>query len=140
MARWVADDGYHWRPEVAADAPDVTGDQVAVSHWEGSADAWRQVWTVRDLTPSEIIDRDEAAGYDVQPEGFRLGLRENDRTLLMQLKTGLDVTAAADGAEIPIMDMHGASHKVTVLRFREIIVGYAAAAMIISARRQQQQQ
>lgn len=67
------------------------------------------------------------AGYTVQPEGFTLKIEDQDRIAFSQLlglvREALELGLITDANEQVITDINGQPHTVTVLRFRQIMVG-----------------
>jgi hypothetical protein len=66
--------------------------------------------------------------YAVEPEGFSLKLADFDRAMFNQMLTlireGLDLGLMTNEDLVKIADVNGDLHEITVLRFRQIMVGY----------------
>jgi hypothetical protein len=67
-------------------------------------------------------------GYQVEPEGFVLGLAESDRNAFTQMLTlvqeALSLGLISNDTSQVIADKSGAKHSITTLRFRQIMLGY----------------
>jgi len=67
-------------------------------------------------------------GYNVEPEGFILGLAESDRIAFTQMLTlvqeALSLGMISNDTQQTIMDNTGTKQIVTTLRFRQIMLGY----------------
>lgn len=68
------------------------------------------------------------AGYAVPGHGFTLALGDEDRAQFTQMLSligeGLDLQQMTDETPVSIADQSGAMHEVTVLQFRQIMLGY----------------
>lgn len=68
--------------------------------------------------------------YAVDPEGFSLKLADFDRSMFNQMLTlvreGLDLGLMANEDLVKIADVNGDLHEISVLRFRQIMVGYGS--------------
>lgn len=69
-----------------------------------------------------------AEGFLVEPENFRLNLRESDRAIFAQMlalvKEALDLGFIQSDSIQTIADKDGVKREVTALRFRQIMVAY----------------
>jgi hypothetical protein len=67
-------------------------------------------------------------GFLVEPENFRLNLRDSDRAIFAQMlalvKEALDLNFINDDTLHTITDKEGIKREVTTLRFRQIMVAY----------------
>lgn len=67
-------------------------------------------------------------GYVVNPEGFILGLEDEDRILFNQMisliREALDLGLITNDTPQIITDINGKDISLTTLRFRQIMVGY----------------
>ena len=65
------------------------------------------------------------AGYPVEPEGFSLGITDNDRKNWSEMAVMLREAEALGVAPetVQIVDLTGTVHTVTLSRYRQIIVG-----------------
>lgn len=64
------------------------------------------------------------AGYVVPGFNFRLGLRQEDVTLLTGAFVLAKETAALLGSVPPVIDMDGVPHELTLEQFTTIMLGY----------------
>lgn len=83
---------------------------------------WEKV--VDQKTPKEIFEEKVREGYKVEPEGFILGLNEDDQNAFTRLLTLLSVSQAPDSMKTQISDKNGQIWSVTVGRLKEILVSY----------------
>lgn len=102
--------------QVAANKVDIAEQEALMVEQQAAAEA-RQA----------VLDQ-IAAGYDVDPEGFTLGLEDSDRNAFTQMLTLVQEAKALglidDTTPQTITDNTGTKQTVTTLRFRQIMVGY----------------
>lgn len=71
---------------------------------------------------------DSSPSFLVQPEGFFLGLEDNDRAAFSQMlslvKEALDLGLITNETPQIIADKNGQKHQISTLRFRQIMVQY----------------
>lgn len=114
--------------EVAENSPPVYDPNTQELRY----DSFTRVYSVLDLSKSEIelinFNKLISNGFLVQPEGFVLGLTENDRAAFSQMlslvKEALDLGLITSETPQIISDKNGQKHQLATLRFRQVMVAY----------------
>jgi len=97
----------------------VRKSQLDSQKMAGDLDAW--------------FDAQLAAGYVVPDFNFRLGLRQEDVTLLTGAFVLAKEAAVLLGSIPPIIDMDGVPHELTLEQFTTIMLGYGQYRAALSA-------
>lgn len=109
------------RPEEKEGVVFAKSDNVQLAQ-ERVVSSWKEEKVVK--SSAEILQDSVSAGFKVEPEGFVLGLREDDQNAFVRLITLLSVAGAPDSMDTQISDKDGKLWNVTVGRLKQIIVQY----------------
>lgn len=77
-------------------------------------------------TQSEIVFHNSVkAGFPVSPEGYNLGIADNDRKawaeLVVMLNEGISLGVVDANTEVTIKDISGNPHTITAGRLKQVI-------------------
>lgn len=106
----------------AKDGFELVGIDTVQLAQERVVSSWKEERAVK--TGAEILRESINAGFKVEPEGFILGLENEDQNAFVRLLTLLSVAGAPDSMTTKISDKEGKLWNVTVGRLKQIVVQY----------------
>jgi hypothetical protein len=125
-AKWRRSDDYAALVATWEDDTDIPTDQELIDAY----DEWSATESATAASAAAfraVID----AGYAVTPEGFTLGMDEQDRKnfaeLAVMLREAEALGAITGESSVTIHDVDGVARTVTLTRYRQIIVGLGSA-------------
>ena len=112
-----------WERGDETDTPALLGDETYLVR--------ERPWVSAPFSAQSIFNATIDAGYAVEPEGFTIGMAEQDRKnfaeLAVMLREAEEIGGVTAESDVTIHDATGTKRTISLSRYRQIIVGLGSA-------------